>query len=145
MGLEGFIPVPPAPGSALAKLDEKTKKLLLGKNFIFVSTINKDGSPQLTPTWVDTDGENVLINSALGRQKVVNVARDPRVAIAVVNHENPYERVSIKGKVVEEITGKAAEDHIDKMSLKYTGEPKYRRNAPGEKRVLLVVKPLKVY
>ena len=55
--------------STLAELSEKAKRLLKGKNFAFVATVNKDGSPQLTPTWVDTDGENVLVNTALGRQK----------------------------------------------------------------------------
>ncbi|MDA4133438.1 MAG: pyridoxamine 5'-phosphate oxidase family protein, partial [Thaumarchaeota archaeon] len=63
----------------MAELSEKAKTLLKGKNFAFVATLNKDGTPQLTPTWVDTDGENVLVNTALGRQKAKNVTRDPRV------------------------------------------------------------------
>ena len=125
-------------------LDDKARALLKGNNFAFLATINKDGTPQLTPTWVDTDGDNVLINTALGRKKVRNLARDPRVAVGVLDHTNPYIRVSIRGKVVNQLVGKTAEDHIDKMSFKYTGAKKYRRT-PAEKRVLLVIEPLKSY
>jgi PPOX class probable F420-dependent enzyme len=127
----------------LAELSEKAKKLLKGKNFAFVATVNKDGSPQLTPTWVDTDGENVLVNTALGRQKAKNVERDPRLAIGVYDLANPYDYVSISGKVVKMVTDKEADDHIDKLSMKYTGAPKYKRMNPNEKRVILVVRPSK--
>ena len=128
----------------LAKLSEKAKRLLEGKNFAFVATLNKDGSAQLTPTWVDTDGENVLVNTALGRMKAINVTRDPRVTVGVFDQANPYEYVSIRGKVAKQVKGKVADDHIDKLALKYTGATKYKRSAPDEKRVLLVIKPSKV-
>ena len=127
----------------MAELSDKAKKLLSGKNFAFVATINKDGSPQLTPTWIDTDGENVLINTALSRQKHKNVTRDPRLTIGVFDISNPYDYVSITGKVTKQLTGKEADAHIDKLSLKYRGEPKYRRWDPNEKRVILVVRPTK--
>jgi PPOX class probable F420-dependent enzyme len=128
----------------LAELSDKARRLLEGKNFASVATLNKDGSPQLTPTWVDTDGENVLVNTALGRQKTINVTRDPRVTIGVFNQSNPYEYVSIRGKVAKQVKGKEADDHIDKLSLKYTGAAKYRRTAANEKRVILVIRPSKV-
>jgi PPOX class probable F420-dependent enzyme len=127
----------------LANLSDKAKRLLKGKNFAFVATLNKDGSPQLTPTWVDTDGENVLVNTALGRQKTINLARDPRVTVGVFDQTNPYEYVSISGEVAKQLKGKEADDHIDKLSLKYTGAAKYRRNSPNEKRVILVIRPSK--
>lgn len=127
----------------MAELSEKAKKLLKGKNFAFVATVNKDGTPQLTPTWVDTDGENVLVNTALGRQKAKNVTRDPRVTVGVFDLSNPYDYVSISGKVVKKVTGKAADDHIDKLSMKYRGEPKYKRWDPNEKRVILMIRPSK--
>lgn len=127
----------------LAELSEKAKRLLEGKNFAFVGTLNKDGTPHLTPTWVDTDGKNVFINTALGRQKPRNVSRDPRVAVGVFNLDNPYEYVTISGKVVKQVTGKEAEEHIDKLAQKYTGEKKFKRNHPNEKRVLLVIRPSK--
>ena len=128
----------------LAELSGKAKRLLKGKNFAFVATLNKDGSPHLTPTWVDTDGKNVLVNTALGRQKVINLTRDPRVTVGVFNHSNPYEYVSIYGKVAERVQGKAADAHIDKLALKYTGAPKFNRRSPKEKRVIFVIQPLKV-
>lgn len=127
----------------LPELTEKAQRLLKGKNFAFVATLNKDGTAQLTPTWVDTDGANVLINTALGRQKARNVTRDPRITVGVFDMSNPYDYVSITGKVVKKITGKPAEDHIDKMSMKYRGVPKYRKTDPSEKRVILVVRPTK--
>jgi len=129
--------------SSLAELSERAKKLLKGKNFAFVATLNKDGTPQLTPTWVDTDGEHVLVNTALGRQKSRNVARDPRVTVGVFDLSNPYDYISIGGKVVKKVTGKAADDHIDKLSMKYRGEPKYKRWNPDEKRVILMIRPTK--
>ena len=127
----------------MVELSEKAKKLLKGKNFAFVATINKDGSPQLTPTWVDTDGENVLINTALSRQKEKNVTRDPRVTVGVFDSSNPYDYVSIRGKVVKKVTGKAADDHIDMLAAKYTGASKYGGRSPGEKRVILMIRPSK--
>ena len=127
----------------LPELSQSAKKLLNGKNFAFVATINKDGTPQLTPTWVDTDGANVLINTALGRQKAKNVTRDPRITVGVFDSSNPYEYVSITGKVAKKVTGKAADDHIDKLAMKYTGASKYTRRDPKEKRVILVIRPTK--
>lgn len=127
----------------MAELSGKAKKLLKGKNFAFVATINKDGSPQLTPTWVDTDGENVLINTALGRQKNKNVTRDPRVTVGVFDSANPYDYVSISGKVVKKVTGKPADDHIDKLAMKYTGASKYSGRDPSEKRVIFIIRPSK--
>ena len=118
--------------------------MLKGKNFAFVATLNKDGSPQLTPTWVDTDGKNVLVNTALGRQKTVNVIRDPRVSVGVFKHSNPYEYVSIRGDVAKRVEGKEADDHIDSLARKYRGVKKFRRNNPKERRVILVIRPSKV-
>ncbi len=129
----------------MPKLGEKEKKLLKGKNFVFLATINEDGTPQITPTWVDTDGKNILINTALGRKKVRNVEKDSRVAVGVYDVTNPYERVSIKGKVVKLIKGKEAEAHIDEMAKKYLGKEKYPYRSESEKRVIFVIKPLKFY
>jgi PPOX class probable F420-dependent enzyme len=130
-------------GLTLAELSEKAKRLLKGKNFAFVATVNKDGSPQLTPTWVDTDGDAILVNTTLARQKNRNVTRDPRVTVGVFDIANPYDYVSISGKVVKKVTGKAADDHIDKLAMKYMGAPKYTRRDPDEKRVILMIQPSK--
>jgi PPOX class probable F420-dependent enzyme len=103
-----------------------------------------DGSPQVTPIWIDTDGEHVLVNTAIGRLKDENVMRDPRVAVAVFDQSNPYNMVTIRGKVVERTTN-GAEEHIDKMAKKYLGLDKYPGRAPGEKRILLKIKPDKIF
>jgi len=140
---KGYLYLAPEKFMTMGELSEKAKRLLNAKNFAFLATLNKDGSPQLTPVWIDTDGENVFVNTALGRQKAKNVARDPRVAVGVFDHANPYEYVSIRGKVEKQITGKAADDHIDKLASKYTGAKKYGSRAPSEKRVILVIRPTK--
>jgi PPOX class probable F420-dependent enzyme len=125
----------------MEKLNEKALGLLKGKNFAFVATLNPDGSPQLTPVWSDTDGKNILVNTAIGRVKERNIRRDPRVAIAVADAANPYSFLSFDGKVTKKIVGKKAKDHIDSLSFKYTGNRKYRGRDPKEKRILLVVEP----
>ncbi len=123
---------------------EPVSRLLQGKNFGYIATLMPDGSPQVTPIWIDTDGEHVLVNTAIGRLKDENVMRDPRVAVAVFDQSNPYNMVTIRGKVVERTTN-GAEEHIDKMAKKYLGLDKYPGRAPGEKRILLKIKPDKIF
>jgi PPOX class probable F420-dependent enzyme len=103
----------------------------------------KGGNPHVTPTWVDIDKSNntILINTAKGRIKHKNISRDPRVGVSVVDSSNPYHMASIRGKVIEQINGKEADDHIDKMAKKYMGKDKYPGRAPGEERLLLRIKP----
>jgi len=128
----------------LVSLTPEQKKLFEDKNFAFVATVNKDGSPQVTATWVDTDGKNVLVNVATSRQKFRNISKDPRVAVALVDQKNPYEEIIIRGKVISMEKGRVADDHIDKMSKKYTGQDKYGSRRPGEQRVLLTIEPSKI-
>ena len=123
------------------KLNENSLKILRGKNFAVLGTLNRDGSIQLTPVWVDVDGKNVFVNTAIGRVKERNIARDARVAISVPEWSNPYNYVSVQGTVERKITGQEAEDHIDKMAKKYTGADKYSNRKPGEKRIMLVIRP----
>jgi PPOX class probable F420-dependent enzyme len=130
------------------QITEQVARLFQEKNFAFVSTLMKDGSPQITPTWVDIEKNNeytILVNTAEGRIKHKNLSRDPRLAISVVNGGNPYEMVTIQGKVTEQITQAAAEEHIDKLAKKYLGVDKYPGRSPGEKRVILKIKPEKVF
>ena len=121
------------------------RSLFENRNFAFVATSMKDGSPQITPTWVDIEGSLILINTALGRLKQKNLKRDPRIAVAVADKNNPYEMVTVRGEVVEQVTGEAAETHIDKLAKKYIDKDKYPGRAPGEKRVLLKIKPIKIF
>ena len=118
--------------------------MLEGKNFVYLATVNPDGTPQVTPTWVDTDGKFVIINTVVGRVKHRNVKKNPEVALAITELNNPYDLVVIRGKVVEEVTGRVAEDHIDKMEKKYRGRDKYPGHSPSEQRVLLKIQPSRI-
>ena len=131
-----------------AQITEPVAKLFQDKNFAFVSTLMKDGSPQIAPTWVDIEENgkaSILINTAEGRVKHNNLSRDPRLAISVMNRNSPYEMVTIRGKVIEQVRLNAAEEHIDKLAKKYLGVDKYPGRSPGEKRVILRVKPEKIF
>jgi PPOX class probable F420-dependent enzyme len=112
--------------------------------FAHLATLMQDGSPQVTPVWVDYDGTYVLFNSAVGRVKDKNVRRDPRVAMAIQDPENPYRYLQVRGRVVE-ITQDGADAHINKLSQKYLGQPQYPYRQPGEVRVLYKVEPQKVH
>jgi PPOX class probable F420-dependent enzyme len=125
--------------------DPSIRKLFEGKNFVFVSTLMKDGYPHTTPTWVDIENGNILINTAIGRIKQKNLSRDPRLSLAVVDQNNPYDMVTVRGKVIEQINGDPAEKHIDKLAKKYLGKDKYPNRAPGEKRVILKIKPERLF
>src|SRR6266404_559543 len=105
------------------------------KAFANLATLMPDGRPQVTPVWCDYDGGNVLINTARGRQKDRNLQHDPRVSLAILDPDNPYRYVEIRGRVVER-TEKGADDHIDKMAKKYLGKDKYPFRKAGEVRVL---------
>jgi PPOX class probable F420-dependent enzyme len=124
--------------------DPSIKSLFENKNFAFVGTSMKDGSPHVTPTWVDIEDNYILINTAIGRVKQKNVARDPRVSVSIADMNNPYHMVTVKGEIVEQIKGEEAEKHIDKLAKKYLNKDKYPGRAPGEERILLKIKPKKV-
>ena len=105
----------------MAGLPESVVELLQQPFLAHVSTVMPDGSPQVTPMWVDTDGEHILVNTADGRTKTRNVRRDPRVAVSVVDPANPLAgAVQVRGTVTE-ITAEGADDHIDALAHKYTG------------------------
>jgi PPOX class probable F420-dependent enzyme len=128
--------------------DPSVSRLFEGKNFVFVSTLMKDGTPHLSPTWVDLEEQNggyILVNTAIGRVKQKNVSRNPNVALAIYDQNNPYDMVSVRGKVVEQVNGDAAEKHIDKLAKKYMGLDKYPGRSSGEKRIILKIKPEKVF
>jgi PPOX class probable F420-dependent enzyme len=121
-------------------IPEKYKDLFQKRAFANLATLMPDGRPQVTPVWVDFDGEHVIFNSARGRQKDKNVRRDPRVALAVVDPDNPYRYLEIRGRVTE-ITEDGADESINKLAKKYLGVDKYPYGQPGEVRVLYKIKP----
>jgi len=112
--------------------------------FGVLTTLMPDGSPQTQPVWIDYQNGTIWVNSAEGRQKDKNVRRDPRVAMAIIDPDNPYRYLEVRG-TVEEITNEGASAHIDKMSKKYLGQDKYPYAQPGEKRVLYKIKPHKFH
>jgi len=118
---------------------------ILGKQaFAHLATLNRDGTPQVTPVWVDFDGTNVVVNTARGRVKAKNLEREPRVALSIADPDNPYRYVSIQGRVVN-MTEQGADAHIDAMAKKYLGKDKYPFRAPGEVRVMVKIAPEKVH
>jgi PPOX class probable F420-dependent enzyme len=128
----------------MATIPASHADLLRKKAFANLSTVNADGSPQVTPVWVDYDGTNLMVNTARGRVKSNNLEREPRVALAIADPENPYRYLGIQGRVTE-MTETGADAHIDKMAMKYLGKDKYPYRVPGEKRVIVKIKPEKVH
>lgn len=126
------------------QMTDSTIELFKGKNFAFVASVMSDGSPQITPVWIDYDGRHILVNTAEGRTKQRNLARDPRIAVSIIDSGNPYNTVSVRGEVVEQTTA-GADEHIDRLAKKYLGVDKYPFRNPDEKRVILKIRPDKVY
>ena len=121
-------------------IPEKYRDLFQKRAFASLGTLMPDGRPQVTPVWCDFDGEHIIFNSAKGRQKDKNVRRDPRVAMTLMDPENPYRYLEIRGRVVE-ITEDGASANIDKLAKRYLGVDKYPYGQPGEVRVIYKVKP----
>ena len=121
----------------MAALTDEQARLLEEPNFATVGTLNSDGSAQLTVVWIDWDGAQVLFNTAAGRAKPRNLERDPRVSVLGVDREDGYRWLAVRGSA--KLTTEGADEHIDKLARKYTGEgwqPK-----PGEQRLLVRVRP----
>ncbi len=122
-----------------AEITPGMRRLLEGRNFANFATLMRDGSPQVTPVWVDYDGQHILINTNKARLKGQNAARDPRVALSIFNQENPYEMMAVRGRVVE-VTEQGAVEHINKLFKKYRGEGSYPLQ-PGEERIIIKIAP----
>jgi PPOX class probable F420-dependent enzyme len=130
-------------------ITEPLVKFFRGKNFGFLGTLNKDGSPQVTPTWIDIEEneegeETILINTAKDRIKQKNVSRDPRVSISIVDEDNPYSMITIKGRVIEQTT-EGADEHIDKLAKRYLNAERYPAHSPNVKRIILKINPEKIF
>jgi PPOX class probable F420-dependent enzyme len=121
-------------------IPDKYRDLFTKRAFASLGTLMPDGAPQVTPVWVDLDGDLVVINTAKGRQKDKNMRRDPRVSLAVVDPDNPYRYLEIRGKVAE-IVEQGADAHIDKMAKKYLGADKYPYRQSSEVRVIYKIRP----
>jgi len=128
----------------MATIPDEFKDVLTQKKaFANLATVGADGGPQVTPVWFDWDGTHLRFNSAKGRVKDKNVRRTPKVALAIVDPDNPYRYLQIKGRVAEMIEA-GADAHIDALAKKYMGVDKYPYRKPGEVRVIYKVVPERV-
>jgi len=121
-------------------IPDKFIDLFAKKTFAHLATLMPGGEPQVTPVWIDYDGEQVVFNTAAGRQKDKNLQRDGRVSMSIIDPDNPYRYLEIRGRVSERTTS-GADLHIDKMAKKYLGQDKYPFRQPGEVRVIFKVTP----
>jgi PPOX class probable F420-dependent enzyme len=119
--------------------DLLTKK----KAFANLATVNADGTPQVTPVWFDWDGSRLRINTAKGRVKDKNLRRTPALALTIMDPDNPYRYIQVKGRVAN-VTESGADAHIDALSKKYTGQDRYAKRTPGEVRVIFTITPDRV-
>jgi PPOX class probable F420-dependent enzyme len=117
--------------------------LLRRRSLCYLATSMPDGSPQVTQVWVDTDGEHVLINSVQGHAKVRNIARDPRVAMAISDAETPSRYVQVRGRV-REVTTEGAVDHIEMLAQRYLGTPYPWYGGCDQVRVIIVIEPERI-
>jgi PPOX class probable F420-dependent enzyme len=123
-------------------LDEDVIRLAKGRNLATVVTLMPNGQPQALLTWIDTDGEHVLVNTEPQRQRARNVARDPRITV-LIRGDGDYDWAEVRGHVVETIGGEPARRHIDELSRKYNGRD-YTNPIGPQGRVILKVAADKV-
>ena len=124
-------------------IPEKFRDLFAKKAFAHLGTLMADGSPQVTPVWCDYDGTHIRINSAKGRVKDKNMRRHKKVALSIMDPDNPYRHLAAQGTIVE-ITEEGADVHIDALAKKYLGKDKYPFRQPGEVRVMYKIRPDKI-
>jgi PPOX class probable F420-dependent enzyme len=123
--------------------DAYSDLLTTKKAFANLATINADGTPQVTPVWFDWDGSRIRINTARGRLKDKNLRRTPAVALSIMDPDNPYRYVQVKGRVAA-VSESGADAHIDALSKKYTGQDRYPYRKSGEVRVIFTIAPDRV-
>jgi PPOX class probable F420-dependent enzyme len=124
-------------------LDPDTVRLAKGKTLATVVTLMPDGQPQAQLTWIDTDGENILVNTEPQRQRGRNIRHDPRVTVLIHSDSDPWDWSEVRGHVTETIDGQKARDHIDELSRKYVGRD-YANPIGPQGRVIYVITPDKV-
>jgi len=121
-------------------IPDKFLDLFAKKAFAHLATLMPSGEPQVTPVWIDYDGGQVVFNTSAGRQKDKNLQRDGRVSMSIIDPDNPYRYLEVRGRVSER-TPSGADAHIDKLAKKYLGQDKYPYRQPGEVRVIFKITP----
>ena len=127
----------------MAGIPDQFEDLFEKKAFAGLATVGADGTPQVTPVWVDFDGTYVRFNTAKGRVKDRNLSRNPKVALAIQDPDNPYRYVQVRGRIAES-TETGADAHIDALAKKYLGQDRYPYRQPGEVRVMYKILPERV-
>jgi PPOX class probable F420-dependent enzyme len=135
----GYLPISETHMSNLV-IPDKFLDLFTKKAFAHLATLMPNGEPQVTPVWIDYDGERLVFNTAAGRQKDKNLQRDGRVSLSIADPDNPYRYLEVRGHVSERTT-EGADAHIDKLAKKYLDKDKYPFRQPGEVRVIFKVAP----
>jgi PPOX class probable F420-dependent enzyme len=125
----------------MTALPEAVRAKLERPLFWQLATINADGWPNVKPVWVGLEGDRILVNTGKGWTRHTNVLRDPRVTLAIAEPDNPYERVEIRGVVVEIVEGQRGFDHLDSLAQRYLGLERYPWLREGEVRIILVIEP----
>ena len=122
---------------------EDLRRLFELRNLAFISTLSQDGSPHVTPVWAEMVDDLILVNTFETSTKNKNVTKDNRIAISIVEQNNPFNMVSIKGKVIEQTTD-GADEHLKHLAKKYLGIGKYYYRKPNHNRILLKIRPNKI-
>ncbi|UMP03517.1 PPOX class F420-dependent oxidoreductase [Amycolatopsis sp. EV170708-02-1] len=128
----------------MAELSEQIREWVVAPNFWHLATVNEDGSPQVSPMWIDIEGDLIVFNTAVGRVKEENLRRDPRVSLSCLDTADPYDRVVIHGRAVEFVEGDEADRCMDRLAKKYVGTDRFEWRIPGERRVKVLVEPTRV-
>ena len=124
----------------MAELPDSVRELLTRANFAHVATVLPSGAPHSVPVWIALEGDRIAFFTQPGSRKARNLEADPRVAISIVDHEEPYKMAQIRGRVVETVGGEEALAIMDRMSVRYTGEP-----FPFRQGIALLVEPERVF
>jgi PPOX class probable F420-dependent enzyme len=127
-----------------ADLDKYRDLLDQKKAFANLAMVMPDGTPQVTPVWFDHADGMIRVNTAKGRVKARNLKQGTPVALAIMDPDNPYRYVQIRGRVERVVEGAPAESHIDSLAKKYLGKDQYPFRGPGEQRILYEIRPASV-
>ncbi|MFI2360497.1 TIGR03618 family F420-dependent PPOX class oxidoreductase [Streptomyces anulatus] len=128
-----------------ATFDQAVRARLRAANIWYVGTVFADGAPQVSPMWVDLEGDGELtFNTSEGRVKEENLRRDPRVYLSHADAVDPFDRVQISGEVTRFVEGDEAHERMDRLARKYLGSERFEWTMPGERRVAVIVRPVKV-
>jgi|TARA_B100001750_G_scaffold247663_1_gene274233 PPOX class probable F420-dependent enzyme len=128
----------------LSEIPKKVKELIDDKNIAHLATLKNNGSPHVTPVWIDRVDNTILVNVSENRLKLKNMKNDKRIALSIVNHNDSYEWASIIGEVID-ITNMNADVHLDKLSQKYLGLSQFPWKQKGEIRIIVKIAPKTVY